>query len=78
MSSKTFAPAIGIPLSGLNYLYRTEDNKKVVCEIDIEALKTINDPATIEEMVAEARLEYMAGKTKGFSDSDALLSHLNS
>ena len=76
MASKILTPTIGIPLSGLNYLYRTGDNKKVVCEIDIEALKTINDPATVEEMVAEARLEYMAGKTKGFDNTDTLLSHL--
>lgn len=69
---------INLPLTALKCLYKSARGKKIVCEIDLAALKNINESNTLDEMVAEARLEYFAGRTKAFTDTKQLLSHLNS
>lgn len=69
---------INIPLNGLTYLRGNEKNGRAVCEIDIDLLKRINRPNMIDLMVAEAREEYKAGKTKGFTDAESLLADLES
>ena len=69
---------INIPINGLTYLRKNEQTGKAVCEIDIDLLKKINQPSLIDQMVAEARAEYEAGQTKGFTDMDALIADLNS
>ncbi|MDP1689445.1 MAG: hypothetical protein Q8L47_04965 [bacterium] len=68
--------SIKLPLSGLRPLYRTSHGKKVVLEVDVSALRAINESNTIDEMVGEARLEYFSGKTKGFRNIKKLLAHL--
>lgn len=70
--------AVTLPLTALRCLYKSARGKKIVCEIDIAALKSINEPNTLDEMAAEARFEYFAGKTRGFTDTKQLLSYLNS
>ncbi len=42
------------------------------------AMKKVNSPNTIDEMVAEARLEYAFGQTKGFTDTKELIADLRS
>ena len=66
-----------IPLTAMKYLYRNEPRKKIVCEIDIEALGEVNGPDTIDEMIAEARLEYASGKTRGYTDMHTLVADLH-
>lgn len=68
---------VNLPLTALKCLYRSARGKKLVCEIDIALLRKMNEPSTIDEMVAEARLEFFAGKTKGFSDTKQLLQYLD-
>jgi len=41
-------------------------------------MKKVNDPNTIDEMVAEARLEYAMGKSKTFTSADELIKELYS
>ena len=69
---------VTLPLTALKCLYKSTRGKKIVCEIDIAALQSVNEPTTLDEMVAEARLEYVTGKTKSFTDTKQLLSYLNS
>ncbi|MFA5813483.1 MAG: hypothetical protein WC862_03145 [Patescibacteria group bacterium] len=69
--------AVTLPLTALKCLYKSARGKKIVCEIDVAALKSANEPNTLDEMVAEARLEYFAGKTKAFTNTKQLLSYLN-
>ena len=69
---------INIPLNGLTFLHRNEKNGRAVCEIDIKLLDEANRPNMIDLMVAEAREEYKAGKTRGFTSTKELLEHLNS
>ena len=41
-------------------------------------MKHVNEPNTIDEMVAEARLEHTLGKTKTFASAAALMKDLRS
>lgn len=69
--------AILLPFTALKFLYKNTRGDKIVCEIDVDSLRKVNEPSTIDDMVAEARLEYFAGKTKGFKDTDKLIDYLN-
>lgn len=68
--------SINIPLSGVKCLYRQPKSHKVVCELDLSRLRVANSEATIDEMFAEAELEYAAGLTRGFTDTKQLLAFL--
>ena len=70
--------AVMLPLTAMKYLYRPASGTKLVVELDVQALKAVNEPTTIDEMVAEARLEYAAGTSKIFSSSTELMQELNS
>ncbi|OGH73723.1 MAG: hypothetical protein A3C90_02970 [Candidatus Magasanikbacteria bacterium RIFCSPHIGHO2_02_FULL_51_14] len=74
----TKSAAVTLPLTALKCLYKSARGKKIVCEIDVAALKRINEPNTLDEMVAEARLEQALGKTKSFTSPAALIKELNS
>ena len=60
---------VTFPLTSLRSLYSNKHSKTLVFEVDINSLKSVNEPNTIDEMVAEARLEYYTGQTKGFTDT---------
>lgn len=68
--------ALKLPLTGIKCLYRSQGGKKLVVELDIKSLKGLNKPITIDEMVAEARLEYFTGMTRGFTDTKSLMNFL--
>lgn len=77
MHIKTKQPAtITFPLVGLKPLYSNRPGKTLVLEVNINSLKKLNEPNTIDEMVAEAHLEYYAGQTKGFTNTKKLANYL--
>lgn len=76
--SVTKLAVVTLPLTALKCLYKSARGKKIVCEIDVASLKSVNEPNTLDEMVAAARLEYFSGKTRGFTETKQLLSYLNS
>lgn len=76
MLTKTRSATVNLPLTALKYLYSPARGHKLVVELDIDSLKAANKPGTIDEMVAEAKLEYYSGKTKGFKDTKKLIAHL--
>ena len=56
MPTKIKKPAtISFPLTSLKPLYSSNfgKKKKIIFEADVNALKTVNQPNTIDEMVAE-------------------------
>ena len=75
-SQATQHALVTIPFTALKCLYRSDSGSKVVCEIDVDSLKEVNEPATVDEMVAEAHFEYFAGKTKGFDNVGDLMRDL--
>ncbi len=76
MSNKFEQATLTIPLTGLKFLYQNTRDHKMVCEIDVAALKKVNEPRTIEDMIAEARMEYFGGKTRAFTNTKKLMAHL--
>jgi hypothetical protein len=78
MADQKIPATISFPLKSLKPLYSTKQGKKLVVEVDVDSMKKINDPKTIDDMVAEARLEYFTGKTKGFKNMDKLIDYLDS
>lgn len=78
MSSQNMSATISFPLAGLKPLYSSSRGRKLVVEVDVGLMKKVNEPSTIDDMVTEARLEYVSGKTKGFKNMDKLVNYLNS
>ena len=72
----TKTAAVHLPLTALRCLYQSRRGKTVVCEIDIAALKKVNDVVTVEEMVAQARLEYASGQTARFTNPADVIAYL--
>lgn len=69
---------VTLPLAAMKYLRKSAGGKKLVCEIDVSAFKKSYKPNAIDEMVAEARLEYALGKTKRFISAATLIKELRS
>ncbi|OIO50031.1 MAG: hypothetical protein CO042_03355 [Parcubacteria group bacterium CG_4_9_14_0_2_um_filter_41_8] len=78
MPTATKEKTINIPANGLTLLETNEQTGKAICEVNLRELYKINPPNMIDMMVAEAREEYRAGKTKGFTDVHALIDELKS
>lgn len=76
--TSTKSATVNVPLTAVRYLYKNVGSRTVVCEIDLSAFKKVNEPNTLDEMVAEARLERMLGKTKSFTSARALIKDLRS
>lgn len=69
---------VSFPLTSLKPLYTSNRGKKLVVEVDVKSMKKVNEPNTIDEMVAEAKLEYAVGKSKTFTSADELIKELHS
>lgn len=78
MSVQTIPAAVSFPLTSLKPLYSSDQGKKLVVEVDVKSMKKVNEPNTIDEMVAEAKLEYAVGKSKTFTSADELIKELHS
>lgn len=68
---------IRIPLSAMRFLSRDTKKRKMTFEISTKDLARVNKSSTLDEMIAEGKLEYAMGRTKGFTDSKKLLAFLN-
>ncbi|MEK7481727.1 MAG: hypothetical protein AAB633_03250 [Patescibacteria group bacterium] len=80
MRTKTKPAVVAFPLTSIRTLYRSKHGRRktIVFEADVKALKKVNEPNTIDEMVAEAKLEYTLGLTKTFTSAKALVKELRS
>ena len=78
MTTQTTPAIISFPLTSLRPLYSSKRGKKLVVEVDIDSMKKVNKPSTIDEMVAEAKLEYAMGKSKTFTSAEELIKELHS
>lgn len=78
MSTQSMPAIVSFPLTSLRPLYSSDRGKKLVIEVDVKSMKKINEPNTIDEMVAEAKLEYAMGKSKTFTSAEDLIKELRS
>ena len=71
---------INLPLSALRWLYSDKRTGTVVCEMPMTSLKRVNINKTknLEEIIAEAEVDYTTGNYKSFKSPRALMSYLNS
>lgn len=77
-SKRTKEAMVKIPLSALHKITGFPRKKRLIFEIDTASLERVNEPSTLDEIVAEARIEKALGKTKSFTSAEALLKELNS
>ena len=69
---------VNIPLSALRCLSGYPKEKKVICEINMDELKKVNEPETIDEIISSSRLDYALGNFKTFNSADDLIKDLHS
>lgn len=67
---------INIPLSAVRCVSGKPNEKRVVCEIDVSQLKMINEPETVDELLAQTDFDIAAGNYKEFSSVDAMVDDL--
>ena len=67
---------VKVPLSALRCILRYPKEKKVICEIDIRALKKLNKSQNLDEIINEARIDYALGNYKTFSKAKDLIAEL--
>lgn len=67
---------INIPLAAIRCIMTKPEEKKVVCEIDVDKFRIVNDPQTIDELLAEADFDIAAGNYKKFSSVDEMVNDL--
>lgn len=75
---RTKTTTINVPIVGLKPLYRDDKKRTLVCEIDVDELKKVNEPKTLEEAIARAELDYSAGNYKSFKNPRDLMKYLKS
>ncbi len=77
MSTETKQQTITIPVTGLTYLHKSERNPdRMVCEIDMALLGTVNEQDVIDMMIREAQRDYEAGNYKTAHNADELIAGL--
>lgn len=69
---------IKIPLGSFKCISSYPKEKKVLCEINVKDLRTINNPETVDELINVSRLDYALGKYKTFSRAKDLIKELRS
>ena len=69
---------VNIPLSALRCILHYPKEQKLICEIHIPALKKINAPQTLDEIISTAHLEYALGNYKTFKNAKDLIADLHS
>lgn len=64
---------INIPLSAVRCVSGKPKEKRIVCEIDVTELKMINEPKTVDELLAVADLDIAVGNYKQFGSIDEMV-----
>lgn len=67
---------INIPLAAVRCVSGKPKEKRVVCEIDVEQLRLVNEPQTLDELLAEADFDIAAGNYKTFTSVDEMVDDL--
>lgn len=72
----TQGATINIPLSAVRCVSGKPKEKRVVCEIDVAQLRMVNEPRTIDELLAEADLDIASGNYKQYGSMEDFLADL--
>jgi hypothetical protein len=75
---RTREAMVKIPLSSLRCILRYPKEKKMICEITTDGIERLNEAATLDEIINQARLDYALGNYKTFSSAKHLIAELHS
>lgn len=67
-----------IPLSAIKPVWRNDAAGTLLVELPIDALQQENEPRTLDDLIAQARIDYAKGDYKSFSNVDDLIRDLQS
>ena len=73
---RTREAMVNIPLSAFRYLSAYPREKKIVVEIRTNELKRVNRAETLDEIINEARLDYVLGKYTSHTTAKSLITAL--
>ena len=65
-----------IPLSAIKPVWRDDAAGTILVELPIAALREDNEPQTIDDIIAQARIDYARGDFKSFTSVDDLIHDL--
>jgi len=69
-------PSVTIPLTAMKCILSYPKEKKIICEISLIDMKRMNKPETLDEIIAEAELDYATGNYKRFTNAKDLINEL--
>lgn len=67
---------VHIPLENIKPLYRNDDT--LVVEVPLRVLRAMNDADALDDIISQARLDYVAGDYRSFDKVDDLVADLRS
>lgn len=69
---------LSLPLSSFRLISRNQKNNRIIVEINLQALKKINEPETLDELISQSRFDFATGNFQSFSNAADLVADLNS
>lgn len=78
IQKRTCEAIVKIPMSSLRCILRYPKEKKMICEINTDGIKRLNEATTLDEIINEARLDYALGNHKTFTSAKDLIAELHS
>ncbi len=78
MTNSSGMAMIQIPLSAFRCISSYPSEEKMICEISVAELVSVNDAETLDEVINQARLDYATGDYKTFENPKDLIAELRS
>lgn len=75
-SMRSNQTTLQIPLSAIKPVWRDDDAGTLLVELPIAALRGDNEPQTLDDIIAQARIDYARGDFKSFTNVDDLIHDL--
>lgn len=69
---------IQIPLSAFRCISSYPSEKKIICEVSLAELSSVNEAETLDEIINQARLDYATGGYQTFENPQDLIAELRS
>lgn len=76
MTNSSGVAMIQIPLSAFRCISSYPSEKKMICEISVAELTSVNDAETLDEVINQSRLDYATGDYKTFENPKELIAEL--
>lgn len=78
MIKRSNVAMIKIPLSAFRCISNYPSEDKMICEISMTELTSVNDAKTLDEIINQARFDYATGDYQTFENPEDLIAELRS